>query len=103
MNRIIKLTVVAAALFGLAPIASAPVGAVETSGEMFDCMHEGTKVRKTYIRHTDPVMLEEAVRIFDGNVAGRSIRLAQSFNSCRTKPWLSIRSPPTRIQMDENS
>jgi hypothetical protein len=75
MNRIIKLTVVAAALFGLAPIASAPVGAVETSGEMFGCMHEGTKVRKTYIRHTDPVMLEEAVRIFDGNVAGKEYQV----------------------------
>ncbi len=71
MKRITKLAVVAAALVCLTSVATAPVMAAESSAEMFSCMHEGTKVSKTYVRHADPAKLAEAVAIFEGNVEGK--------------------------------
>jgi hypothetical protein len=41
---------------------------VEITDKSFGCMHDGgTKVKKPYIRHSDPAKLKEAVRIFETN------------------------------------
>jgi hypothetical protein len=69
-----KLFVFAAPLLALMIGASAPVRAADAeitvTEKMFGCMHEGTKIRKTYIRHADPAKLKEAVRIYEGKVEG---------------------------------
>jgi hypothetical protein len=60
----------AAALF-LAVLVVPPLfaqGAAATD-PAFGCMTSGTKVRNTYISHSDPARLKEAVRIFENNVA----------------------------------
>lgn len=43
---------------------------VAVNEQMFGCVHEGTKIRKTYIRHADPAKLKEAVRIYENKIEG---------------------------------
>ncbi len=68
-----RVLIAVCAVFAVAAMtgASGQAVAAESSADMFGCMHEGTKVGKTYIRHTDPAKLEEAVQIFEGNLEDR--------------------------------
>ena len=62
--------IAAAVSLCLAFCLSAPASAAEPITEKsFGCMHEGTKVKNTYIRHSDPAKLKEAVRIYETGAA----------------------------------
>ncbi len=69
--RIVMKILAVAPLFGLM-LAGSPIRAAEVTvtEKMFGCMHEGTKVRKTYIRNSDAAKLKEAVRIYENKVQG---------------------------------
>jgi hypothetical protein len=57
------------AAFSAGSVQAADTGVAVTE-KMFGCMHEGTKIRKTYIRHADSAKLKEAVRIYEKKVEG---------------------------------
>ena len=71
MTRFVRVLTVAAFALGLGWTFQA--GAAEMaviSEKSFGCIHDGgTKVKKTYIRHSDPAKLKEAVRIFETGAA----------------------------------
>jgi len=70
MTRIISLFAMAAFAMGLNWTAPATAAEVEITEKSFGCLHDaGTKVKKTYIRHSDPAKLKDAVRIFETGAA----------------------------------
>lgn len=71
MKNVVGILSAAAMLLGVS-LAFQAAAATETviTESSFGCMHTGTKIRKTYIRHADPAKLKEAVRIFENKVEG---------------------------------
>ena len=53
---------------GLVMTGGAYAADVTVSDKSFSCISEGTKIRNTYIKHSDPEKLKEAVRIFKNSV-----------------------------------
>jgi hypothetical protein len=70
MTRFIKRLTMAAFAVGLGWSAHTSAAEVVVDEKSFGCIEEmGTKVKKTYIRHSDPAKLKEAVRIFETGAA----------------------------------
>lgn len=70
MKQFISLLTMAAVAVGLNWTAPVSAAEAEITEKSFSCMHDGgTKVKNTYIRHSDPAKLKEAVRIFETGAA----------------------------------
>jgi hypothetical protein len=57
----------AAALLALAASATLSLQAQDTPEGVLSCISNGTKVGHTYLQHSDPAKLKEAVRLFEAN------------------------------------
>ena len=53
---------------GLVMMSSAYAEEVTVSETSFTCIRDGHKIRNTYIRHSDPEKLKEAIRIFRDSI-----------------------------------
>jgi hypothetical protein len=62
---------IAAVALGLSMASSLYAADITVSETSFSCIRDWTKVRNTYITHTDPDKLKEAVRIFKDSVPNK--------------------------------